>query len=80
LTHKTIFYTFLFTEHYIYTYRTENTMPSRDLENLIVVLEKLSSTPDSEDSPLLNVVCANLRALAEQVHMLEEIPLQSARA
>gem|GEM_PF-5782537 len=55
-------------------------MPSRDLENLIVVLEKLSSTPDSEDSPLLNVVCANLRALAEQVHMLEEIPLQSARA
>ena len=50
-------------------------MPSRDLENLAVVLEKLSVQSSADTATMLGAVSVNLRALAEQVHMLEEIPL-----
>ena len=55
-------------------------MPSKDLENLAVILEQFSDTPASNTAQFLDAVCANLRSLAEQVHMLEEIPIQQVQA
>lgn len=50
-------------------------MPSRDIENIANLLELLSSHPVEDPSFLLGMVSNNLRALAEQVNMLEDIPL-----
>ena len=52
-------------------------MPSRDMENLTVFLQHMLASLSEENASKLNLVCANLQALADQVRMLEEIPLAS---
>ena len=52
-------------------------MPSRDMENLTAFLQHMLVGLSEENASKLNLVCANLQALTDQVRMLEEIPLAS---
>lgn len=50
-------------------------MPSQEIENLASFLEKMVSNPEEDNTALLSGMSANLRAIAEQVTMLESLPL-----
>ena len=50
-------------------------MPSQDMEHLTVFLQHMLSSLSEENASKINLVCANLRALTDQVRMLEEMPL-----
>lgn len=58
-------------------------MLSHDIENLARALEQFSPVraPEADEAHevFVRMLCANLRSLAEQVHSLESVPLESAR-
>ena len=57
-------------------------MLSHDIENLARALEQFSpahtSEADEAHEVFVRMLCANLRSLADQVHSLESVPLESA--
>lgn len=50
-------------------------MLSQDMENLARALEQIAQQYSGENALLLNLACANLHSLADQVQSLEETPL-----